>query len=56
MTLILTIICKLSEAVAQMCSVKIVSLKISHNSQENTCTGVYFLLMLQPWGESFKNT
>ena len=31
-----------SEAVVQMCSVKKVFLEISQNSQENTCTRVFF--------------
>ena len=31
-----------SEAVVQRCSVKMVSLKISQNSQENICAGVSF--------------
>ena len=35
------------EAVAQRCSVKEVFLKISQNSQENTCARVYFLIKLQ---------
>ena len=33
-----------SEAAVQRCSVKMVFLKISQNSQENTCTRVYFLI------------
>ena len=33
-----------SEAVVQMCSVKNVFLQISQNSQEITCTRVYFLI------------
>ena len=37
----------LSEAVAQRCSVKKVFLKISQNSQENTCTRDSFLIKLQ---------
>ena len=36
-----------SEAVVQRCSVKKVHLKISQNSQENTCTRVSFLRKLQ---------
>ena len=39
-----------TEAVAQRCSVKKVFLKISQNSQENTCARVYFLTKLQTWG------
>ena len=39
-----------TEAVAQRCSVKKVFLKISQNSQENTCARVYFLTKLQAWG------
>ena len=33
-----------TEAVAQRCSVKIVFLEISQNSQENTCARVSFLI------------
>ena len=33
-----------TEAVVQRCSVKKVFLKISQNSQENTCARVYFLI------------
>ena len=40
----------LLEAVAQRCSLKKVFLKISQNSQENTCTRVYFLIKLQNSG------
>ena len=36
-----------TEAVVQRCSVKKVFLKISQNSQENTCARVYFLIKLQ---------
>ena len=36
-----------SEGVAQRCSVKKMFLEISHNSQENTCPRVSFLLKLQ---------
>ena len=36
-----------SEAVAQICSVKKVFLKISQYSQENTCARVSFLIRLQ---------
>ena len=35
------------EAVARRCSVKTVLLRISQNSQENTCDRVYFLIKLQ---------
>ena len=38
------------EAVAKRCSVKKVFLKISQNSQENTCARVSFLIKLQAWG------
>ena len=34
-------------AVAQMCSVKKLFLKISQNSRESTCIGVSFLIKLQ---------
>ena len=37
----------LTEAVAQVCSVKKVFLEISQNSQENTCARVSFLIKLQ---------
>ena len=36
----------LSEAVLQRCSVKMVFLEISQNSQENTCAKVSFLIKL----------
>ena len=36
-----------TKAIARRCSVKIVFLKISQNSPENTCTGVSFLIKLQ---------
>ena len=36
-----------SEVVAQSCSVKKVFLKISYNSQENTCARVSFLIKLE---------
>ena len=39
-----------TEAVVQRCSVKKVFLEISQNSQENTCTGVSFLIKLQALG------
>ena len=39
-----------SEAVVLSCSVKKVFLKISQNSQENTCVRVPFLIRLQAWG------
>ena len=35
-----------SETVGRSCSIKMVFLKISQNSQENTCTRVYFLISL----------
>ena len=38
---------KVSEAVVRRCSVKKVFLKISQNSQENTCARVSFLIKLQ---------
>ena len=38
---------EITETVAQRCSVKKVFLKISQNSQENTCTRVSFLIKLQ---------
>ena len=38
---------KPTEVVTRKCSVKTVFLKISQNSQENTCVGVYFLIKLQ---------
>ena len=37
----------ITEAVAQRCSVKMVFLEISQNSQESTCTRVSFLIKLQ---------
>ena len=37
----------MAEAVVQMCSVKNVFLKLSRNSQENTCARVSFLIKLQ---------
>ena len=43
------------EAVVQRCSVKKVFLKISQNSQENTCTRVSFLIKLQTSGLSKKS-
>ena len=39
-----------TEAVSQRCSVKMVFLKISQNSQENTCVGVSFLIKLHALG------
>ena len=39
-----------SEAVVRRCSVKEVFLKISQNSQENTCARVSFLIKLQALG------
>ena len=36
-----------TEAVVRRCSVKVVFLKISQNSQENTCARVSFLIKLQ---------
>ena len=38
-----------AEAVVQRCSVKKVFLKISQNSQENTCARVSFLIKFQAW-------
>ena len=41
------------------CSVKNMFLKTKQNSQENTCTRVYFSIKLQPWGlqkNTLKNT
>ena len=38
---------KLSETVAQRCTIKKLFLEISQNSQENTCARVYFLMKLQ---------
>ena len=38
---------KFLEAVARRCSIKKVFLKFFLNSQENTCTGVSFLIKLQ---------
>ena len=40
----------ISEAVVRRCSVKKMFLEISHNSQENTCARVSFLVKLQVWG------
>ena len=48
--LIMSVVCLLTEAVAQRCSVKTVFLKISQNSQENTCAGVFLLIKLQVSG------
>ena len=42
------------EAVIQRCPVRKVFLKISQNSQENTCVRVSFLIKLQGSGKSFK--
>ena len=39
--------CIQTEAVARRCSVKMVFLEISQNSQENTCARVSFLIKLQ---------
>ena len=39
-----------SEAVAQRCSVEMVLLEISQNSQENTCARLSFLIKLQASG------
>ena len=36
------------EAIAGRCSVKIIILKISQNSPENTCVGVSFLKSCKP--------
>ena len=41
------LVCQCPEAVDQRCSVKKVSLRISQNSQENTCVRVSFLIKLQ---------
>ena len=41
---------KTTEAVNQKCSVKKVFLKISQNSQENTCARISFLIKLQVSG------
>ena len=43
-----------SEAVVKRCSVKNVFLKISQNSQENTCAIVSFLIRLQVSGRQGK--
>ena len=40
-------LCENQEAVAQTCSVKKAFIKISQNSQENTCARVSFLIKLQ---------
>ena len=40
----------MSEAVTRSYSVKKVFLKISQNSQENTCARVFFLIKLQTSG------
>ena len=39
-----------TEAVTRMCSVKKVFLKMSQNSQENTCVRISFLIKLQASG------
>ena len=44
------------EAVTRMCFVKKVFLKISQNSQENTCTRVYILIKLQALGSCKRDT
>ena len=41
----------LLEAAARKCFVTKVFLKISQNSQENTCANVSFLMKLQAWGQ-----
>ena len=41
---------KTTEAVNRKCSVKKVFLKISQNSQENTCARISFLIKLQVSG------
>ena len=46
-TMYILIILTCSKSVGQRCSVKNVFLKISSNSQENTCARVSFLLKLQ---------
>ena len=57
---ILTGVLENSEAVVQRCSLKKVFLKISQNSQENTCTRVSFSIKLQAqtceFCEILKNT
>ena len=40
----------MSEAVTRSCSVKKVFLKVSQNSQKNTCARVSFLIKLQTSG------
>ena len=45
-----------TKAVVWRCSLKKVFLKISQNSQENTCVRVYFLIKLQASGKISKNT
>ena len=44
----------MSEAVTQSCSVKKVFLKISQNSQENTCVRVSILMKMQTSGNFIK--
>ena len=41
------------EAVVRSCSVKQAFLKILHNSQENTCARVSFLIKLRRWHRCF---
>ena len=38
-----------AEAVVRRCSIKKVFLKISQNSQEDTCARISFLIKLQAW-------
>ena len=44
------------EAIVQKCSVKKVFLKISQNSQENTCSRVPFLISCNPGSCNFIKT
>ena len=44
----------MSEAVTRGCSVKKVFLKVSQNSQKNTCARVSFLIKLQTSGNFIK--
>ena len=39
-----------TEAVARRCSIKKLFLEISQNSQEKTCTRLFFLIKSQAWG------
>ena len=47
------VIYRTPEAVVQRCSIKMVLLKISQNSQENISARVSFLIKLQASGDSF---